>query len=276
MFRFLSAALLAVVLLSGCNIINPAEPVPTYVRIDSFAFSNPDPAATAGSSRAIRSVFVSFAGKIIGTFDLPATIPILMDAPGTLELFPGVDNAGTASNQILYPHYLVATDTIRPAPGTTIPVLPRTRYTSFSKFGYRETFEGSNDFTTLYGANFTTTSDKALVIDGVRSGYMQLDSGAIAATVSNTVFGAGGGDAFLEIDYRSTAALSVGFYAVSSQAQKYLTTLFPAPAGNKVYVSLSSELNQAASAAGYRVLLRATAAASGGYVVVDNIKVVSF
>ncbi|MDX5345959.1 MAG: hypothetical protein LPJ89_02375, partial [Hymenobacteraceae bacterium] len=76
-------ALLFLVLatVSGCEIINPDEETPSYIRINRIDF---DPQATGYASAAITDAWV-FASdpnrnsfELIGVYELPATVPLLI------------------------------------------------------------------------------------------------------------------------------------------------------------------------------------------------------
>ncbi len=264
---------------TGCNIVNPADPVPAFIEVDSFSFANPDPFATVGSTRQIRSVFVSFEGKNVGTFDLPARIPVLAGSGGTLLLFPGVDNTAQFVTQLQYPHYKIFSTGLSAAAGEVVKVAPQTGYTPASRFVYKEDFENSNDLQAIFGPEFEVTTTPATVITGSRSGLVRLDdSSGESILVSTTSFLPGTTDNFLEIDYRSTAFLRVGLVAGTGNPQ-YIVTLNPAPAGNKVYVSLQRIIgNFGANAGAFRIVFQSyrEVGAQQGYVVLDNLKVVTF
>src|ERR1043165_596911 len=104
---FLIIVLLACVGSWGCNMINPDERIPTYIHIDSFKFINDNPGLTGSSSHDIKSVWAFIDGQTVGVFDLPATIPVLLDKTGELKLAPGIDNQGLTTYQELYPFYTI-------------------------------------------------------------------------------------------------------------------------------------------------------------------------
>ena len=276
---FVSLFLLAAFTQAGCNIVNPADPVPTFVELDSFSFADPDPFVTVGSTHQIRSVFVSYEGKNVGTFDLPARIPVLAGSGGTLQLFPGVDNTGQFVTQLQYPHYQIFETKLGAAAGTVVKVAAKTGYATATRFIYKEDFENSNDIAVLFGPDFEVTTAPAQVIDGSRSGTLRLnDSSNIATLVSTSSFVPGRTDVFLEIDYRSSAYLQVGVVAGTSNPQ-YVVTLIPSPAGNKAYVSLQRIIGNFGSNPGpFRLVFQvySETGATNGYVTMDDLKVVSF
>ena len=71
---------------SGCEIINPKEDTPSYLKINSIPLNTRKSASeTYGSnSNNIVDAWVFANGKLIGSFELPATIPIL--AEGNVEI----------------------------------------------------------------------------------------------------------------------------------------------------------------------------------------------
>jgi hypothetical protein len=278
--RFLvSVLLLTAFAQAGCNIVNPADPIPTFVEVDSFSFVNPDPFVTVGSTRQIRSVYVSYEGKNVGTFDLPARIPVLAGRGGKLQLFPGVDNTAQFVTQVQYPHYTISESQLGPAEGKTVKVNAQTGYTQKTRFVYKEDFENSNDIIVLFGPNFEVTSNPTEVITGSRSGILRLrDTATNAILTSTSSFVPGSNDNFLEIDYRSTAYLRVGVVAGSGNPA-YIVTLIPSPAGNKAYISLQLAIGTFGSNPGaFRLVFQSYLenGAASGYVTMDNLKVVTF
>ncbi len=278
--RFLfSVFLLAAFVHTGCNIINPADPIPTFVQVDSFDFINPDPLNTVGSTRQIRSVFVSYEGKNVGTFDLPARIPVLAGQGGSLQLFPGVDNTGQFVTQLQYPYYKIASVDLGASAGNTVKATPQTGYVDAARFVYKEDFENSNDIAAIFGPEFKITTTPSEVLSGGRSGMVLLtETEQEALLTSTTTFFPGKTDNFLEIDYRSTAYLRVGLVAGTGNPQ-YIVTLIPSPTGNKAYISLQRAIgNFGANAGAFRVVMQSYPEESirAGYVIMDNLKVVTF
>ena len=278
--RFLvSVFLLTALVQTGCNIVNPADPVPTFVEVDSFRFVNPDPFLTVGSTHQIRSVYVSYEGKNVGTFDLPARIPVLAGNGGTLQLFPGVDNTAQFVTQVQYPHYQISEIELGRAAGTTVKADAQTGYTPKTQFVYKEDFESSNDLIVLFGPDFSVTSNPGEVITGSRSGILRLTDTANSATLTSTSsFVPGRSDNFLELDYRSSAYLRVGVVAGTNNPS-YVVTLIPSPTGNKAYISLQRIIGNFGSNPGpFRLVFQSylETGATSGFVTMDNLKVVTF
>lgn len=267
---------------TGCNIINPAEELPTYLQIDSFQFQNTRTDNTGGTTHKIRSVFVVYNGKNVGGFDLPARVPVLASGTGELLVFPAVDNSGLFSYQLQYSHYTPFRTTLTATPGKTNSITPKTSYTELSKFYYVEDFENSNDFVTVTGAPVASTTATEEVLDGARSGKFRVDSGGAATTVTTSrkfVYVNTNSEPVLELDYKSTAFMRVGIYAENFTQPNYFVTLYPSATGNKVYIPLQQAISKLGSgAANFHLAFQVYPAdgATSGYVIVDDVKVVLF
>lgn len=281
-FALFFAALLTLWSTTGCNIINPAEEIPTYLQIDSFQFQNVRTDNTVGTTHKIRSVFVVYNGKNIGGFDLPARVPVLASGTGEVLIFPMVDNSGLFSYQLQYPHYTPYKTTLTAAPGKTIILSPTTGYTAASNFYYGEDFENSNDFVTVTGAPVGSTSNPAEVLDGAVSGKFSVDAGGLTTTVTSNrkfVYVNTNSEPVLELDYKSTAFMRVGIYAENLTQPNYFLTLYPSEKANKVYIPLQQAMSKLGSNAANFHLTFQIYPAEGtktGAVIVDDVKVVLF
>ncbi|RYD52699.1 MAG: hypothetical protein EOP52_00690 [Sphingobacteriales bacterium] len=283
MVRVLAAFWFAFLILggTGCNLINPAEEIPTYIQVDSFQFFNTRADSTGGTTHKIRSVFVTYRGQNVGGFDLPAKIPVLASGTGELILSPGVDNTGLFSYQLQYPHYKSFITNLTAAPGQTTTVAPQTGYMPATRFSYLETFENSNDFVTLSGSSVSNTTTPGEVLDGNRSGVFSASGTTPTTVVMSRTFNylAANSDGFLELDYQGNAFLSIGVIADNQSQPNYFFTLSPSPERNKIYVSLESAIAKLGnSASGLRILFQVYTqdGQTSGKVVVDNVKILVF
>ncbi len=267
--------------ISGCNVINPKEEIPTYVQVDSFQMI--DSNSMGGITHKIRSIFTVYNGQNVGSFDLPAKIPILASGTKELLLYAGVDNSGLYSYQIQYPHYEAYKTNLTAMPGKVVTVMPQTRYTSLSKFYYVETFENGNDFIALQGAapGLTNPGEE---LNGGKSGKFLVDSGGrstVVATTKKYVYVNTNSDPFLELDYQSTAYLQVGVYAENGGSTNpyFFLTILPSAQRNKLYMGLRQGMAALGNSAANFHLVFQIYPAEGqttGSVILDNLKVVVF
>ncbi len=269
--------------LGSCNVINPAEVVPAYVRIDSFDFQG-NTQATGSNSHRITSVFVYLNNQSVGIFDLPVTFPVILDKPGKLMMTPGINYNGMRAYQVQYPFYLSDSVTLKPdtgAAGTRI-IVPVARYNPAVVFAYRQDFEN------YLAAPFVNAGSDTSIVVGPADDPLEGKYGSIIvsssqdSSVNITREGfplPANADIYLEMDYKSNIPLTIGMQTVVGGEVKraYLIGLNPRTAWGKVYIDLRTFASTFQSDA-YYLLLRAvrTSDVNEGHVQIDNLKIVHF
>lgn len=271
---------------AGCNIINPSEATPTYVQIDSFSFKQTDPNKTGSISHKITAVWVYFDNDAIGVFELPCRFPIITDKRGVVSVSPGVTYGGIKDEHSQYPFYTFDSMTIDPAPGQVHVFDAETRYINDFTLAYVEDFEIGNGFER---ADVNKTEDTSLVrtaatgqvYEGAGSGYIYIDqSHPSSAVVNNTPFRVSSGRAFLEINYKCSVDFMIGLrgtFANDVQVEQDFHGIRPNGNWNKLYIDIEPYV-ASLGAARYQVRI-STELPDGqqnGYVLIDNIKVVTF
>ena len=170
----------AVTVLAGCNVINPVEKQPTYLRIDSFKFNLSTQRNEGTASQKITSAFVYFDNEQVGVYDLPATIPVIADAAGEVLVIPGVTYRGLSQFEIQYPFFTSYKTTIAPGKGEVITLAPESAYVPSAKFQWIEDFDRGNTFEKVSdNADDTAliqTTEAGKVFEGSASGLISLTS----------------------------------------------------------------------------------------------------
>lgn len=272
--------------ISSCNIINPSEPVPTYIHVDSFSFNGN--ASLGTSSHKITSVYAYLDGQSIGAFDLPITIPVIIDKKSKLQLTPVIDYNGFGGVPYVYPFYTSYVDTLTPSPGKTINIVPTTGYHSATKAALNIDFENIIPFQP-YTQGIDTPIVYAYgpdqVFEGSRSGIVYLTANKDSSVnFSNQEFSAVAlKETFLEINYKSTIPFTVGLFTITPKDNithsAYIAGFYPSSKWNKVYIDLKN-FTSTYSGGKFTVVLRAIKEeehrGKDGYVLFDNIKVVTF
>lgn len=266
---------------AGCEIINPAEKVPTYVHVDSFQFiSSP---GTGTASHKITNVLAYLDYAPLGTFDLPADIPILADKPASLMLMPAIQFSGMADRIVAYPFYQADTSTLIPAAGKRITLSPVTRYFQDSLLNFTtEDFEAGNAFVNLEGDTMVRSSDPQYVYEGNWGGVILLKDTAFATNILSTSFsmptiGSNKAEVYLEMNYKCSVPFVVGLQTSdgSSDIVNFLYGFNARSSWNKVYIGLEEFLTAYPNRS-YRVIVRVAKDKAGeDYVAFDNFKVVS-
>ncbi len=272
------------VLAQGCNIINPAEVVPTYVTIDSFAFQG-NTSSTGSNSHRISSVAVYLNNQSVGIFDLPATLPVILDKPGKLLLTAGVNYNGMHSYQIQYPFYLSDTVMIQPGtdPNVSRKLTPVARYNPAVLFSFTQDFENYVSAPFINDGSDTSIgvgNDPAEAFEG-KYGLIDLSSlQDSSVNITRDAFSMPvNTDLYLEMDYKSNIPVTVGLQTTyaGDLVRAYILGLNPRATWGKIYIDLRTFASTYQGGT-YHLVLRAdrTSGTSEGKVFIDNLKIVHF
>jgi hypothetical protein len=283
-YIFLLSVCIPGLFIASCNVINPAEVTPTYVYLDSTQFKVNDALKEGSASQKITSAWVYFNNDLVGAFELPAKVPILATAAGQVRVAAGVTYSGL-SQQSMYPFFQGDTFTIQPSAGQVLHPIPTITYVSGAKFPFREDFETGNTFSGL-NPNLATdttivrTDDKSKVFEGGGSGYIFVDANhPTSENISNTAFTIAQGESYLELNYKCNTSFQVGLItSVNGEIiPQYIGGVRAKESWNKIYVALSKFTGNYPSKS-YSLLIKTglDEGLSTGYVLLDNIKVVSF
>lgn len=288
MQKHLFYLLLIPFIFSACNLINPKESIPTYIHIEPFTFSNPDSSFTGSSTNSIPSAVVRFDDQTIGTFDLPCTVPIIMNKSGTVSIVPTVVNQGIKSYVLEYPFYQSDAVSLEYSPGNVKNYSPKTKYSNdltANSFKLKINFEEGNFFKNLSGdSTIMLEKDKNKVISGDNSGALYLKSPQKSSeSISTTFFEYPPLPCYLEFDYTSTMPFQIGLQAETADGKiygEYLTGFYPKSNRTKIYIDLSTFLQKTKGYTKYFIKLRSSLEEfdgqySEGNVIIDNIKVIA-
>lgn len=262
----------------SCEMINPEEKVPTYVHIDSFKF-NPTP-NTGTASQDITTVWAYFEGRLVGSFDLPATFPVIADEPGLLQLRAGVVYSGIKNVLVPYPHFTIDTFTLHPSPGNMVTVTPQVQYYSDTVINFlNEDFELLNGFTKVVGdTGVVRTNNPDYVFEGVYSGAIFFENDSLSENVMTQSFTAPIANSFVELNYKSTLHFDVGLQSTTNNGTafvQYIFTYRPNSEWTKIYIGLQDFISQYPNRS-YRLAVRVhTPNRTDGYVLLDNVKIVT-
>ncbi len=275
------------VLLSACNVINPPENVPTYVKIDSVILDIDNPSLQGSAAHGISSIWIYYNNSPVGIFDIPCNVPVITEGErGSLSVIPGITLNGLVDLQPQYPFYRFDTITLNSTPGGTVNYTPVTGYTKAAKFPYKEDFEVGNSFIALTpeldnDTSISNTRDKSLVFEGGGSGYIELNTThSFSESINNTGFPIPIGEAYLEINYKCTVPFEVGLYNTLNtgvDVYEYIMGIKASDTWKKMYVELGTYTGKYPGK-DYKVLIKASLpdGMSSGYVLIDNIKIVTY
>lgn len=276
---FYFAALCAVLIYTqGCNVINPAEDIPTYVHIDSFHF------AGKGSSD-IKCMWVYYNNNPVGAFDLPANVPIITKGnQGTMQIEPGILINGLNSRPVAYPFYKLDISTLTTNPGKITNYTPTTTYYDSVRTTIISDFEaGITKFAKANGnVQLAAVTADSLVYEGTGSGAIYLTNAADSSVDSTmTTFVVPTGAAFIEVDYKSSLPFALGMQANLSNLYTSDISWVGINANNtkwnKFYYNITDfVVNYPADSYTLFIKTFVPIGSTGGRVLIDNIKLVTF
>jgi hypothetical protein len=266
---------------------------PVWISIDKWELDDSDnPQSDMGQlTKNFSEVWIYVDNKIIGVFELPCKVPVLVSGNKLIQLYPGIKNNGMASTKKIYPFVKPVEMTVDFVPGQTYSYTPHTKYydnvkcwkEDFSTNSFQiDTDESHSNAAIMLGND----SDIALN-DGNQYAQILLsltDSLWIGTTMGDLVLPKGGKEVYLEIDYRNTNTIEAGIVAVSNSGYTTnycgtINTQFTTPTvWKKIYIDLKESVSYSTSANYFEIYLKTLldSGKTSSEIYIDNIKVVHF
>ncbi|MFN8164876.1 MAG: hypothetical protein U0X76_01555 [Bacteroidia bacterium] len=273
--------IIPVMMLNSCSLFEPASPEAGFLKIDSIQLSS-DPATQGGSSYKITDAWVFVDQQYIGTFPLPAKVPVIAGSSHEIIVNAGVIENGISATRVAYPKFQAYTTNVTTEPGVTTPLSPVVSYNTATVFAQIEDFDDGT-------ISFANTSNGHAPLTLIYSGdpdALEENSGKATMDAINTVFEVASTNlmtlplsapVYLEVNYKSDVDLVVGDFISTASAvnQNPMITLRSTNTWKKVYINMSDLGGIWTDGLGYKIYFHAE---KGSYtsanVYLDNIKVV--
>lgn len=243
---------------NGCNIINPDEPIPSYIHIDTIILKANGTGNERDLTHNFTDVIILINDNDIGTYELPVTIPALYSDKQTIKVAAGIKINGVNTFRTDYPFIeLYKNDSsfslTKEAITTITPVV---QYYDNIKFAWIEDFENST-----MSIKTTSKSENEIILttadtkSGNFAGEINLsDSANYFEAYSELAYILPNGDKpiFLEMDYKIEEKFYVGLKAFKTNGTSSETTLVGIEPKhddngnliwNKIYIELASEVS---------------------------------
>ncbi len=296
LFKGLSALIILLGLVA-CETDEAAKP--TYLKIDAIHLST-NYAEQGSAHEQITTVWVNLNGQSVGAFELPATIPLILDeGSNTLRLEAGINTNGIKSFRAINASFkpiILEVDGNNAGPIDTIIPDPSdltVTYRDFYNVIVLEDFDkpGLNfERTNFSDTNFVKDGDSLFIFTpfgasspepNTNSGLLVLDdlnpNAELRSVVSYNI-PAGVQNIYLEVTYRSNMDIGFGLianYPTGNQSD-VTAVVFPKAEWSKIYINLVTEFQAFPGANGYQLLIRARKpeTISEGRIYLDNLKLV--
>lgn len=273
-------------IVSGCDLLDQEEPIPSYLYVEETIFTVAD-ASQGTNIQDIRDVWVSVGGQFIGIFPVPSLIPVLESGEQEVRIFPGISANGLADFRIVNPMFTVyqAFHDLNPTEIDTI--RPNFAYKSDVNFLFVEDFEASNSLSQDLDNNADTkvvlTPDTALVFEGGKSGEIVLEGdNAIFEVGSQLLYEINNPtNVYMELHYRNDIDFEFGILSETNGLvleRIYAVGVFASDDWRKIYIDLTNHVRAMKSNGGeeFQILVRSFNPATNdtAYNYLDNVKLI--
>ncbi len=278
----------------SCDKFKGDQTIPSYLQVNSFDLST-DYGIQGTNNQAILDAWVYVDDQSIGTFELPALIPVLVKGPHQLKVYPGVKLNGISTTRAPYPFFTpVIYDNFEFSQDSVGSINPVTSYESNTEFVWMEDFEDASlvleeapgSDTGIYITNPPNNPEAFLDNYSKHSGIIYLDAERSHVLLqSNDGNGQGfylnrGDYHFMELNIKTDVLVLVGVYIQktdqSVEKRDYLI-LNITNTWKKIYVNLTPLVNDFTDADNYKIIFEAYYSGSSGTqkIYLDNIKLLS-
>jgi hypothetical protein len=235
-----------IIFLTGCVQENE---VPAYLYIEPITMTVTPGQGTALHKMVDAHVFIDNENR--GAYQLPAKIPVLSIGQHTVTVLPGIRNNGVKGNPIPYAFAQRYEKTVTFAAEKTDTIRPTTRYTNDTNLKMLESFESSGHLFNDHrdqNVTFLMTSEPG-GLEG-KAGKIVLDAARKLMLKSTTVrhlFPTDAQNIYIELNYKTDVALSIGFTSFDRPSgtigiDNFPVVLYPKKEWNKTYINITNEV----------------------------------
>ncbi len=278
-FIFIASIFIA----SSCKVFNPDEVTPSYIYVDDILVN---PTSTQGSSSDnIIDAWVYVDGSYIGTWELPAKIPIHAEGEYNLQIFAGIKKSGLTALRVTNEFMNSFDTTMNSIPNNLDSLTPIVTYES-ATFWIEDFEDPGVKFTkaSYSDTNLLITNNASEVFEGNGTGKVKFANSHLLFEAktnepSFNSFPRGGRPVYLEMDFKSNEVLTIGIYhnnlSTSLIKEEYFNLNPSDGKWKKIYLDLSDVVSQQIRATEFEVYLEIKKnISSSPEVLVDNIKVI--
>jgi hypothetical protein len=276
---------LFLLLIAGCR---KGDKVPAYLEVNSVAVT-PVAGVSGTTTSRVTDIWVYDGDVLLGTWEVPARIPILREGPSRIQITPAVKRNGMYDDRVRYPFYTWWSGTVDLMKEETTVLDPQVSYIPQTDI-WVEAFESAGvQLSVAQGSNvelqrFNPQQHPDIVLPGgsPAGGFVLPGPDSHVRFITTENFNPTGGPMFLELDYSTNVVLTVGISysaggTINAEPYVYLTPTLQGdvmqPAWNKVYIDLSPVFNL--SIAQRNFYFEASGPANGtGRIYLDNIRLV--
>lgn len=267
---------------TSCELINPEEQIPSFIRVDSISLSTN--VATEGKPiQNFTDAWVYDNEQLVGIYELPAIVPVLRDGEANIRIRAGIKLNGQVGTRIPYLFSEDYVETIELFPDSQLHINPTVSFSSGVTFDWLENFD--NSATTTLSKTSQSQAEVERVtgtesFDG-QSLKLALDEDQLIFECKMTGNGidipGGGTPSILEFTYRCNNSFVVGLFSQDpgGTIQTSIISLKPTEEWNHIYVNLTDVVSSNANFTAQNPFfgfIRDEEVEGEAFVIIDNIR----
>jgi hypothetical protein len=288
MIRLFFGLVLLILLFSlgGCELFDAQEQIPAYIRIERIdLIDNPDVDEGTLSNRIV-DAWIFIDDKLIGAFELPCTVPVLLDGEHEIAVYAGIYLNGVKTTRVYYPFYDPWKEKITLSPDSITTLSPKVSYSTSIKLPLHETFELGGVLIEEGLKSLAKLEKTDLASEVFQGNY----SGKIVLTSTDTIWEgvsiqpfklpSAGGHVFVELDYKTDADILVGLYAIKASTilQLEVAGILPRSDWSKIYINLTPTVFRHNDAIEFKLFFGSVKSSDATELklLIDNVKLIHF
>lgn len=281
----IAPVLSTILILPSCELINPDEEIPSYIKIDTITLTTTY-AVEGSASHKITDAWVYVDDQLVGVYELPALIPVLKNGTSKITVLAGIKMNGIAATRVPYPFFRSYEITTELFTDSIIILQPSVKYHTNVTFAWKEDFENPGftlEPTAISDTTINRITDIDHVFEGNACGLFALSSQqdfCECKTINTYELPKGGSYVFLELNYKCNNRFRIGIFVnepggLVTQVPQTIV-INPSENWNKIYVNLTKEVSLFANAINHNIYFGVLpdAGVAEPKVYLDNIKLI--
>lgn len=262
----------------GCSVFDPAEEIPSYLRINSIGLTINNSSVEGTASHKITDAWVYVDGQLIGGFEMPVNIPVLAEGPHQVLVLAGIKQNGQSSTRAIYPYYKGWESTVTFTRGQSVVVSPVVEYYPTTNFMWMCDFDGAGTTITELSQNRMTVISGASAFEG-ESAYVTLnaDTNEFYAHSSFPMAFNGSYDVYLELNYKCNQNFVIGLYNATNGNFIPWCDVSESQSWNKIYIRLNDAILTQQPGGNYHVYIamKKSSSVANPWLAFDEIKLIN-
>ena len=272
--------------LHSCEVINPDEDMPSFIRVDSMTFTSD---FGEGTNKAdISDIWLYVNGDLIGAFEMPFEVPVLKSGASNIIANPGIIVNGIAGTRSINPFYTNYDKNMTLKVGEVTRMQPTCKYVDgptypWNNRGEEDFEEGGISIDSISGSSVKINKTTDDIFEGLYSGHIKLDAGHktyYGQSTSAFKLVDNGSGVVMELHIKNDIPLSIGMFTYlpgGSIKSEVHMGVNPGSEWRKLYVNFTELVSSHPTAVGYRVFFKASISSEQeGNIYLDNIKIMHF